>query len=306
MLILSVDKINTILLIFAATLAWLFPFELLLVAYAFLGPLHYLTEISWLHDRKYFTLRKQDPLLLTTLSLLFLFLGVAAMPAASELIWLLLLVAFCTAFIWSWKKRILVLVVGAVLLVPVFGSVPSYTMAIMIPTILHVFLFTLLFMVLGALRSKSVLGYYNAVAFFGLSILLLFLPVQAAVFQDFVTNYYGYFEGIARSLALTFSTDATATVIHLAAFLAFTYTYHYVNWFSKTTIIEWHKIPPLRAGCIGVVYAIAVGLYIIDYQLGLTALLTLSFLHVVLEFPLNFKSGYGIYHEIKNKQKIDT
>ena len=25
-----------------------------LFAYAFLGPLHYLTEISWLHDRQYF------------------------------------------------------------------------------------------------------------------------------------------------------------------------------------------------------------------------------------------------------------
>src|SRR5208337_4813876 len=33
----------------------LVPFELLLLAYGILGPLHYLTEISWLHDRHYFT-----------------------------------------------------------------------------------------------------------------------------------------------------------------------------------------------------------------------------------------------------------
>src|SRR2546430_5445042 len=35
-------------------LAYAFPFELFLFSYAVLGPLHYLTEISWLHDRKYF------------------------------------------------------------------------------------------------------------------------------------------------------------------------------------------------------------------------------------------------------------
>jgi hypothetical protein len=34
--------------------AYVFPFELFLFSYAVSGPLHYLTEISWLHDRKYF------------------------------------------------------------------------------------------------------------------------------------------------------------------------------------------------------------------------------------------------------------
>ena len=36
------------------------PFETFLFAYAFLGPLHYLTEISWLHDRQYFSKGKYD------------------------------------------------------------------------------------------------------------------------------------------------------------------------------------------------------------------------------------------------------
>jgi hypothetical protein len=34
------------------------PFHVFLAAYAILGPLHYLTEISWLHDRGYFTRRQ--------------------------------------------------------------------------------------------------------------------------------------------------------------------------------------------------------------------------------------------------------
>ena len=63
------DKINYLnigLMLVTMALAYYFPFETFLFAYAFLGPLHYLTEISWLHDRQYFTKGKYDfiPLLL--------------------------------------------------------------------------------------------------------------------------------------------------------------------------------------------------------------------------------------------------
>ena len=44
----------------SAILAYFMPFETFLFAYAFLGPLHYLTEISWLHDRQYFSKGKYD------------------------------------------------------------------------------------------------------------------------------------------------------------------------------------------------------------------------------------------------------
>src|SRR5262245_32507748 len=42
----------------ALGLTCLIPFELLLLAYVVLGPAHYATEISWLHDRKYFLPRR--------------------------------------------------------------------------------------------------------------------------------------------------------------------------------------------------------------------------------------------------------
>ena len=48
------DAIHFALMVAAVGLADVFPFELVLLAYVFLGPAHYLTEISWLHDRKYF------------------------------------------------------------------------------------------------------------------------------------------------------------------------------------------------------------------------------------------------------------
>src|SRR2546423_477488 len=49
-----VDVVHLGLMLSALGLAYLLPFELLLIAYAVLGPAHYLTEISWLHDRQYF------------------------------------------------------------------------------------------------------------------------------------------------------------------------------------------------------------------------------------------------------------
>src|SRR6185503_2075930 len=50
-----VNYLNIALMIISCVLAFRFPFELFLISYAVLGPLHYLTEISWLNDRKYFT-----------------------------------------------------------------------------------------------------------------------------------------------------------------------------------------------------------------------------------------------------------
>ena len=54
------DYINIALMIAAAILAFNLPFELFLFSYAILGPLHYLTEIGWLHQRNYFATGKRD------------------------------------------------------------------------------------------------------------------------------------------------------------------------------------------------------------------------------------------------------
>ena len=102
---------------------------------------------------------------------------------------------------------------------------------------------------------------------------------------------------VAFSSILAVSMDTLLTTI--APFLAFVYTYHYLNWFSKTSIIEWHQVSWQRAMLIGCLYAVAVGVYLIDYQTGFIVLLSLSFLHVVLEFPLNFKSIVGIYSSLR-------
>src|ERR1700759_2897071 len=48
------DIIHAGLLLASLALAYVLPFELLLLSYIILGPAHYYTEISWLHDRSYF------------------------------------------------------------------------------------------------------------------------------------------------------------------------------------------------------------------------------------------------------------
>ncbi|MFM1809508.1 MAG: hypothetical protein RLZZ382_733, partial [Bacteroidota bacterium] len=67
------DKINYVnigLMLITAALAFFMPFETFLLAYAFLGPLHYLTEISWLHDRQYFSKGKYDFVILLIIGVL--------------------------------------------------------------------------------------------------------------------------------------------------------------------------------------------------------------------------------------------
>src|SRR5947209_12149273 len=48
------DIVHLGLMLLALGATYIVPFELLLLSYVILGPAHYTTEISWLHDRKYF------------------------------------------------------------------------------------------------------------------------------------------------------------------------------------------------------------------------------------------------------------
>lgn len=50
----TINYANIGLMLLSCAAAYVVPFELFLFSYAVLGPLHYLTEISWLNDRGYF------------------------------------------------------------------------------------------------------------------------------------------------------------------------------------------------------------------------------------------------------------
>ena len=91
---------------------------------------------------------------------------------------------------------------------------------------------------------------------------------------------------------------ASPAFFKVQSFLAFAYTYHYLNWFSKTSIIRWHEIPKSRTVLIVALWIISLAIYARDYTTGMAALYFLSILHVMLEFPLNHYTFAGIAREL--------
>jgi len=76
--------------------------------------------------------------------------------------------------------------------------------------------------------------------------------------------------------------------IKVQIFIAFAYTYHYLNWFSKTSIIGWkNALTTKKTIYIVIIWVTAVGIYLYDFYTGLMALYFLSLLHVFFELPLN-------------------
>src|SRR5438552_6490474 len=108
----KIDVLNIRLMLFSCCVAILLPFELFLIAYAVLGPLHYLTEISWLHDRNYYTARKQDAFLLIVIGILYGATVIAGLPLKSVLP-NLVMVAFAGSIVLaqsrSWVSRVALL-----------------------------------------------------------------------------------------------------------------------------------------------------------------------------------------------------
>ena len=59
-----INYLNIGLMLISLVAAYILPFELFLFSYAVLGPLHYLTEISWLDKKNYFIRSKDDMIFL--------------------------------------------------------------------------------------------------------------------------------------------------------------------------------------------------------------------------------------------------
>jgi len=400
----KINFLNIGLMLITAVFAFFLPFETFLLAYAFLGPLHYLTEISWLHDRQYFTKGKYDfvPLLL---------IGVALSYAAfakdfdfnidfyKEFVALnlfdkLLVLALFSSLLFAFVKNLVVKII-AILFIFIFisgwlapenatensKSTTIFALTSLVPTLIHVYLFTGLFMLFGALKSRSKTGLLSVAAFLIIPIYLVYgLPVtpkknyisdygKEAYYADgdgfFYTNvsildhfrlmnepnltnkqYLDsiinkdsktnqtpiaerqritdslsdklnqafivpnpeseyYMRPIPAKLAIPIESKDyywnyvffSGFGIMLMRFIAFAYMYHYLNWFSKTEVIRWHKVPKIRFIAVLLLWLTACALYAYNYSLGLSFLFFLSFTHVLLEFPLNMVSIVGIGKE---------
>jgi len=341
----SIDILNFFLIWFTLGVALTWPFQLFLFSYIVIGPWHYLTEINWLEKQKYF-LRPKDShafvwgmvglVLLLTAGTLFpqagtwewakpMYTAVYGSPGhpVAEVIkwsWSLMLIAFVTAAAclfterWAWRAPIIAFCILSSLF---FYRVPTagILFGLLLPTIVHVFLFTMLFMWYGTLKSRSGWGYANLLSMVLAVLVIALYPVRpellyqsdeviqltlASAFHQInylINHWFGLMNDNQADLG-------SPAFFRVQSFFAFAYTYHYLNWFSKTSIIKWHQVEKRKFAFSAVLWVISLALYKVNYRLGFAAVAVLSLLHVVLEFPLNFVSIRAILGAVMPKPKL--
>ncbi len=310
-----------VLMVLSAALAFFIPFKLFLFAYAVLGPLHYLTEISWLDKRNFFIKQKYDIWLFALMAILltvpwfnphtkFLQLGTTFIFTAF----------FFALIIFFVQHNILKYALTLIVFFLSYGLRFDKNESIMLPTIIHVFLFTGFFILFGALKSKSSSGLFSLLVFVAcaLSFFIVHPGIDYEQTDPYIQSSMDFFSVVNKSLLYIFNMDGVDSfrslvsypkehiftqpaAIVVARFIAFAYTNHYLNWFSKTTVIKWHEVSKTRLWLIAALWIISVGLYALDYSKGFKLLFLLSMMHVFFEFPLNLYTIKGIVLELKGK-----
>jgi len=318
----QVDILNIGLILLSGILAYNFPLEVFIFSLAILGPLHYLTEINWLDKKNYFTsVKKKYWLIIAVVStlvvvtphlyfefnteqpslLLDFFLFINKWSNAAIFICFAISIGFL--FIRKTTGWILLSIIALIVAILLNRfNVYSDMLGLFVPTIIHVYLFTLIFMLYGAKKSSSKYGYYAV-------IMAILVPI---VFTVVNVNPDGYlFDDRLKSIFLENRLHVTPALfskyigisdgtsfyfyermeLRLMMFISFIYLYHYLNWFSKTSIISWHKNLTLKTSLIiGTIWIVLLILFLIDYRIGFLSALLFSFLHVILELPLNMVS----------------
>jgi hypothetical protein len=323
--------------------AFVVPFELFLFSYAILGPLHYLTEISWLHKRQCFSPGKNDFILLGVFALIITIPNIFPhfyvlfgpkdtnqQPIITDGVrlfinesnkWVpsIIFTAFAGSALMivareTWKR-----VAGFAVIVLIgylfhTEKIVFVIFSIFLPTLAHVFLFTGAFILVGALKSKSKSGLLSLAVFVlcGVSLFMLFPntitpPGETAMrnynmaFVTFNQQIFDIFLHRNADQAMIYESSAG---IMITRFIAFAYTYHYLNWFSKTSVIKWHLVPRGSLIITLIIWGLSVTLYFSNYRTGIMALYFLSFVHVIFEFPLNFRSFNDIGTELRRRMSV--
>jgi hypothetical protein len=323
----QIDYLNIGLIVISAILAFQYPLELFIVAFIILGPLHYFTEINWLDQKNYFVKGPKRLWLWIGLGSSVLVMlpkfyfamtktasgsfyeGMLAFDSwTNGFIFLSLVAAFGVVLVrrrWMW----LLIMIPALVVMSMLRTNAVYisVIGVFLPTIIHVYLFTLIFMAFGAKKSKSAPGFIAV----GLAILVPILisgvefPSGTFEFSPVMKDTYvqsGFHKTAMHTAGFFGWNDGTSFFFYeqlelrLMTFLSFIYMYHYLNWFSKTSLIQWHKTLTLkRSLIIGSTWLILLALFYINYKWGLLVAIFFSMIHVILEFPLNVLSMKGLF-----------
>jgi hypothetical protein len=338
----NIDILNIGLILGSLIFAILLPFKLFLWSYAFLGPIHYVTEINWLHQKKYFVQIKKTVWLLVILTVFII--GPMLIYANTFIplqfynnhpwfhkglyfFWnnsvIFLLIAVFISIVLTYLKKIkylwLYILIGLGLVVTLAKFNLLASIGVLLPSIVHVYIFTMLFMLYGTLKTNGVWGFIAVIILMLVPFVICVLPIKNV---DYLFNSEAYskfnetgFNQINQvivdviGLRGEYTGLSIDTKIRVQIFIAFAYTYHYLNWFSKTTKIGWHKALFVKNGGLDKIkiimlllfWIIASVIYLYDYIFGVYFFLLISYLHVVLEFPLNYISIKEIILFFKQK-----
>ena len=336
----KIDIINIGLIFISLFLAFRLPFELFLFSYVVLGPLHYLTELNWLKEKNYFVHQRNWIWVYIFLCLLIAIPVLMNLSVSesiknsiayknfsriihnsfSEIILILFLFAISLVYFKKWKHILFSFLASVAIGILIIKYVPfSFIIAgIFLPTIIHVYFFTVLFIIFGALNTKSTSGIICAFLLLLCPIVIFTLKLDSSAYEvssSAKTSYImGRFSNVSFYMArivdrlgrsrFHFLSDVG---VRIQIFIAFCYTYHYLNWFSKTSIIGWSKLlSKTKFALIFLLWMGSIFLYWYDYKTGYIVLFFLSILHVVLEFPLNITSIKGIISKIKISPKASA
>ena len=322
-----VDLLNIGLILLSAILAFQYPIELFLVSFIFIGPLHYFTEINWLDKKNYFvngpkrvwlwiglgaTILVMIPkfyFFLTTTKSGTFYDGMATFDSWTNAVYFLSLVAAAGFVLIKKRAYWIALLVPALAVALLLNSDYTYKsmIGLFLPTIIHVYVFTLLFMTYGAKKSKSKPGFIavGLALFIAAIIAGIDIPGDAFQFSPSVLQKFeetGLHQLPAQTAqffgwndSLVFNVNG-GLELKLMTFISFIYLYHYLNWFSKTSLIQWHKsLTWQRSLVIAGTWIFLLTTLYFHFKLGLVIAIFFSVVHVILEFPLNLISIKGLF-----------
>jgi len=275
------------LLLAALALAYMLPFELLVLSYAILGPAHYLTEISWLHDRKYFLPERGVAGLLAIAALGMMFIA-STFWYGVVVSYIFVICAIVAASPTRLRAMALIALATLSFAIAYQLDAPFAVIGVLLPTLAHVSLFTLVFMLLGAHKARSPVQFaLVAIYLLAVAAILTFPPSQATVIPRLASFGQEYFGDVAPALGAMLGIADLKFDARLTGVLSFIYTYHYLNWFIKADVVRWADVSRARLATIAGLSLGATGLYFYNYTYGFMVLVLLSLTHVLLEFPLN-------------------
>ncbi len=324
------DVLNFFLIIVSLILAYFLPFKTFLYGYVILGPLHYLTEINWLDEKKYYLKEEHGfKWWAIGLTLVFILPYLLQLPFLSGMEhvakeyqpWIngvtIGALGLAIGFVLTGKRNVGIIMLVVFALTVVFlrdNAFYNQWVGVFLPTIIHVYLFTLLFMLYGTMKVKSKVGYLNVALMILVPFILQMIPLDSSQyeFQDSIKSVFieNKFHVLNANLAgLVGSSDGTGFFFYevgdlkIQMFVAFAYIYHYLNWFTKTSVIGWHKqLNWKKISVIAAFWAASVFFYWYDFKTGFILVLFLSVLHVFVEFPLNVVSIKGIFSEMSGQK----